>query len=319
MINIIFCIISIMKEFIKKIAVNTFIFFLLLFLIEIIIYLLGIWEIKEIPKFHRGVKHFNYDLDYYPNKNFQMQRNPEGLEYKGKKPILIFGCSFAYGFHLKKEQIFSYKLSHLIKRTVYNQAFTGWGIQHMLYQTRMEKLYKKIKEPEYVIYIYIDDHLKRLYYNNFGTYNLLSDNFNLRYKEKNGKLERLQSNNFLVNQIKRLYISGRIQQYYVKYFVLRKSNKKSCTDFALKHFIEAKEEMQKHWKDTKFVIFSYFYFDEEEKIMASKLKENGFIVFDSSELTKENIFSKDYMFEDSHPNEKAWDLLTPLIVKKLEL
>ena len=38
-------------------------------------------------------------------------RKPEGLQYKGK-PILLYGCSFAYGEKLKRKDTFSSQLAN---------------------------------------------------------------------------------------------------------------------------------------------------------------------------------------------------------------
>ncbi len=48
------------------------------------------------------------------------------------------------------------------------------------------------------------------------------------------------------------------------------------------------------------------------------LKENGFNVISAPEITNNKILSKKYAIPyDGHPNEEAWNLLTPLIAKKL--
>lgn len=75
---------------------------------------------------------YNYKLNSFNYENEKIaMRNPEGLNYK-KLPIILFGCSFTYGDGLNNNQTFSYKLSHLAKRPVYNRAECGWGVQHML-------------------------------------------------------------------------------------------------------------------------------------------------------------------------------------------
>ena len=90
-------------------------------------------------------------------------------------------------------------------------------------------------------------------------------------------------------------------------------------DFAVKHFINAKQEMQKHWKNTKFVVLFYDEIINDEYIK-DKLKENNFIILDANELTDENLATKKYLTQDKlHPNEKAWDILVPKITKELNL
>lgn len=305
---------------------NILLVILFLFIIEVIIWFQENEYLKELGvlpnsiqrlKFHPGIKNFEFDPKTFPKPENGWGRPVEGIEYN-KKPIVIFGCSYAYGFSLNNEQTFSYKLSKLAKVPVYNRAWTGWSIQHMLYQTKLDELYKQIPEPEYVIYVYINDHIRRLYLLTFSSWNILADEQNLRYKEKNGQLVEIKNNNPILRQIKRLYIVNKIHHIYVKNFILRKNNKKNCYKFAIKHFKESKKEMQKHWKNTKYVVF--FYEDgKENNYLKLYLKNLGFIIINKSDLTDEDLNSSKYLLKNHHPNENAWNLLTPLIIEKLNI
>ena len=87
--------------------------------------------------------------------------------------------------------------------------------------------------------------------------------------------------------------------------------------------------MNKHWgKDIKFVII--FYGSKTKMIRLSKLKKElenlGFIIIDINDLSDKNFASKEYQIGktefkdlDVHPNARAWEEITPLIVKKLKL
>jgi len=292
----------------------------------------------KIIKFHPGVKYFP---QIYKKECFQdyewSGRFPEGLYYK-KKPIVVFGCSFAYGFLLKNEETFSYKLSHLSKRPVYNRAYPGWGIQHMLYQVRDKEFYKIIPEPEYVIYIYQLDHLRRLYVKRFNDFALLSEYLYLTYIEENNKNlveEYKYKKNHHLNIIKRSYLYNKIYEILLSklfysivnnhdennFLIKNITNSKKLdninTNFAFLHFISAKEEMQKHWKNTKYIIFSYddYYFHEE---FLKRLSDNGFIVLKANDLTNENLLSSEFIQKDGiHPIGKVWDILTPKIIEKI--
>lgn len=313
-----------MKKNIIFISINLFLIFIILFLTEIIIWNKENSFLKSINvfppsiqklKFHPGIKNFSFNPDLFPNPSEGWGRAPEGLEYNNK-PIVIFGCSYAYGYNLSKEQTFSYKLANTTMRPVYNRAWTGWSIQHMLYQTRLEKFYKQIPEPEYVIYVYLNDHLRRLYLMSFAAWNILAEEQNLRYKEKDGHLIQIQNKNPLLRQIKRLYLTNELHRMYVEKYILK--NHKKCYDFALKHFIESKNEMQKHWKNTKYIIL--FYNDtSDNKVFKTNLEKNGFIIIDSSDLTDRNLKDEAYMMPNEHPTEAAWDLLVSPIVKELNL
>lgn len=91
------------------------------------------------------LKYYDWDEHYPYIVKFNM-RKPFGTQYK-KEPIAVFGCSYAYGYKLKEEQSFGYKLSEYTKRPVYNRAYSGLGIQHMLYQLEREDFIRKFLSP----------------------------------------------------------------------------------------------------------------------------------------------------------------------------
>ncbi len=301
--------------------INISAIFLLLFAIEIIIWnqenqtlrKLGNLKITDnnIP-FHAGIIPFKLDLNTFPEtKEYEYGRQPDGLEYKNK-PIVIFGCSYAYGHFLDKEQTLSYKMSHQAKVPVYNRAYSGWGIQHMLYQVKRELFYEKVPEPQYAIYVFIPDHINRLYFNFFVLFDTLLEKFNLRYKEKDGKLYEVTHNNKLLNQFQRLYLVNKINQH----IIIKTQKTEKHYNFALKHFIESKEEMQKHWKNTKYVVLFYTT-RPNDYILKNKLKENDFIVLDAEEITNTNLWDDKYMRKDIHPTEDAWNIIVPKLIENL--
>ncbi len=315
-----------MKKIFTTILINILVFILLLFLIEV-----GIWawenetlrrnndffRQKGILKFHQGIKTFHLDPRYFPTPENGWGRAPEGLNFTSK-PIVFFGCSFTYGMNLEKEQTLPYKIAYLAKRPTYNRAYSAWGVQHMLYQTKLEEMYSQLPEPEYAIYTMMHDHFRRLYIITFMRGQMLNEDFNLRYKEKDGKLYEIKHKNHLYNFIKRLYLTNVLFNHYVEKIKLRPENGEEYTNFALKHFVESKEEMQKHWKNTKFVVYFYDY-HENYDLLKNKLEKEDFIIIDNKDLTNEDLTAEKYMFADYHPKEAAWDLLVPKLVKELKL
>ena len=316
-----------MKNILGKLLLNLLILSLLLFTCEIAVWITennNLLKQKDemrlnngMFKFHSGIKHFKLTDSYFSDKNYCITRPPAGLNFT-KKPIAVFGCSYAYGYRLNNEQTLSYKLSQLSRRPVYNRAYPGWGIQHMLFQAKLPILYNQVPEPEFVIYIFMNDHLRRLYLLTFMSNNMLNENFNLRFKEKNNSLVIADDFNPFINFFRRLYITNELDFLFVKYITLRKSNENNYYNFALKHFIESKKEMQKRWKNSKFVIFFYNDLYSENKLK-EKLENEGFIVLGNYDLSNENLSDKKYLSDDYHPKEDAWNLLTPLLVKKLNL
>lgn len=323
-----------MKKFFKTLFINILIIICLLFVLDIFTWgfenyiinknngnYIGIWPIP----YHPGVKIFNPDFRYFPNPSNGWGRTPEGTKYS-KKPIAIFGCSYAYGHYLKNEETFSYKLAHLAKRPVYNRAVVAWGVQHMLYQAQSPILYEQVPEPEYVMFVMMFDHLRRLYSRSFSSGHLLNEERYLRYKEFNGGLvpkkdvEVHSITGFIKNILDRAYLTGKIQQIYVEKYLIDDKNYDSYSKFMLKHFLQSREKMQEHWKNTKFVILMYDYFNSNDSDFRKLLEDNGFIVINLQELTQTDLNAKEYKLEnDPHPNAKAWELITQKLIQKLNL
>ena len=308
-----------MQKFLKILSVNLIILILIMFTAELVLWYRENKNLQEagvltpamkMIKFHDGIKTNRYDFNTFAIKN-GWGREPEGLEYSDKKPIVVFGCSFAYGYQLDKNQTFSHKLSALAHRTVYNRAFTGWSIQHMLYQTKLPVLYKNINEPEYVIYIFIKDHIRRLFLYSFSSFNILNEEFDVQYLLKNGKLVEENNDNMLLNQFKRLYFVNILHHYYVNKYMWDKNDK--TYNLAFHQLLEAKNEMQKRWKNTKFVILMY---DDNNQDFIKQLRKIGYIVIYLPDLVQKNLADEKYMY-NKHSKEAAWDIIVPKVIEKL--
>lgn len=311
----------------KTIIVNLLIIIILFFSADFICYLIvyNKWVNfskntgRELPEFKYTLKLNGFDKRYPEIKKYSF-RKPVGLNYK-KKPIIFFGCSYAYGYTLKDNQILSYKISKLSKRPVYNRSACGWGIQHMLYQLRRNDFYEEVKEPEYIIYIYIPDHLSRLFLFVMNTPSSYNDIY-LRYENINGEIKQAKQKNMSFSGFSSLKEYKNMQA---------KKKERSASDFdnnfnlmkAL--FMESKNEAKKRYPNAKFVIFKYInqYNDSYTNTTRwNELKKDGFIIFDQKELTGEYLSQDQYVFKpvvDLHPSEKAWDIIAPKLVKKLKL
>ncbi len=219
-----------------------------------------------------------------------------------KKPILIFGCSFAWGSDLEENQTISYKLGQATKRPIYNRARMGWSVQHMLYQLQQDEFYKIVPKPEYIIYICIGGHEIRL---NTPVSPTFPNCYYIFYKMKNDKLI----------QKKRTFYSDK---FLFQHFINNKYPKSNITDM-LPYFKEAKNIVEKKWgKDVKFVIL--FYERMENEKLLSELKKLGFIMINEDEMPIKADNVKYHLSEtDNHPNEKAWDEIVPFLVKRLKL
>ncbi len=262
-----------------------------------------------------------YDLDkYFTGKNnIYSGRLPDGLEYNEKIPIVIFGCSYAYGQYLNSNQTFSHKLSEQLQRPVYNRSVPGGGFQQMYMQSVSDKLYKTIPFTDTIIYVMISDHYRRtkLQYFDMLDYHVIPV-----FKIKDGNLVMLDYKNNLKNFFRSLYIVKLINHFYAEKCDKNLNNKDLITDEILLYFIKSRNEFQKRYgSELKFYVLFYEdwnipYADELRK----KLTEKGFIVASTIDMTKENLQLSEYRMPDNyHPTEAAWDLLTPLIIEQFNL
>ena len=285
-------------------------------------------ERRQTPEFH----YFLTEPSGYFINDFDIAYRPSvGTEYK-KTPISLFGCSFAYGQYLDENEIFSALLSKYLKRPVYNRAFPGWGLQHMYFQTKeIDKtdFYSKVPYSDTVIYILMYDHYYRALIK--GSYDTLDDSFYIHYKYNEKQKTLLLDNfkNIFLNLLKSSYLFKYLNENYTYKYIDNPKNKDFITDMALCYFIETRKELQKKWgKPFKFIIFIYDYPPKDdpdnnilkyEDLLVNKLKEQGFIVVITGELTNIDLSTEEYRQDNDHPTAKAWQLLTPLLIEKLNL
>ena len=314
-----------------------FIFVGLFFLLEYSIYKVY-HNIESKIFFNVNDEKFKYTIKY-PDKIYYLKdffnknnlidireefgRNPDGLEYKNKTPIIIFGCSFAYGAYLKYDQTFSYKLAHLLKRPVFNRSFRGESFEFMYYQVadkiNSSFFFNDVPPSDEVIYILIPDHFRRSFVfidNICGT----SQRLHYSYKNKTFYLENY--NNKFFNLLKSFYITKLLNNLYVNKYLFSDKNIDKVTDIVLQYFIYTRKILQERWnKDIRFTVIFYCVNNNKHAMsLRKKLEKNNFIVIDTNELTDENLYSEKYLADDgAHPSEKAWELLTPLIIKRLNL
>lgn len=303
-------------------------FLVLFFICEFTIYYMAL---QAYPKNYKPpFKYFTsnpaikYDSfkDFFNGKDEHKGRAPDGLEYKNKKPIVLFGGSYTYGYNLKKEQTFSYKLAHILKQPVYNRSVTATTLPHMLLQLSTEDFYNEIPTPEKIIYVFTENHFEALYKD--GRFDIADDRLYLHYTLKNGYLEKDSYDNPYKNFFKSLYFVNYIKQKFWKKYIIEKKNVNNITDYTLQFFLQSRTEIQKRYHyEPEFIVF-FFHFSKRNLLLKNTLKQkltaNGFKVIDKEDITNEDLFNNKYRIspKDFHPNEKAWDLLTPLIAEKIK-
>lgn len=318
------------KKKILIILTNIFLIILTFFIIDYFAYKhYAEIFLKKMPEIWQ-VEPYSYKVTFPPDmqdfgnyfdgrSNLGGGRKPDGLNYTDSMPLVIFGCSYAFGQYLNPNQTFSYKLSELLKRPVYNRSTPGASFSFMYRQALTDDFYKTIPECDTVIYIMMPDHARRIYLNYFDVTNLC---IIPQFKQKKDKLILKNYNNKFLNFINSLYIAKILNHNYAEKMYEDPKYADKTTDFILLHFKLTKEELEKKWnKKVNFYVILYEDYDISNKDkLREKLETNGFHVISTKELTNENLSNEKYMMQDNHhPTEAAWDLLTPKIIEKLEL
>ena len=260
---------------------------------------------------------------------FYEERVLFGEEYIGKKnPIIILGCSYAYGHGLYKEDTFPYILSELTQRPVFNfSRCAGDAFKSIdnLYQYISADSERKnlIASAEYVIYVYMADHINRYLFNN------PENEYNLRFLPS--KFEK-----FLTKLYSVRFITGKIRYYIYSHDY---PNTLGSEKLLKKFLINMNKHVKTFAPKSEFIIVLYDEkfcpetrsFDNSAiKYMTKMINSDvwnefaekyGAKVVHTKDLTgiyfdKEYKLDGDFAHSGWHPNRKAWDLLTPLLIKE---
>lgn len=296
-----------MKKF-KILIFNLVILIFIFCFAEFLAYKQACLYFENPPQY--SLKKENYSLENLKNN----MRAPFGLEYK-KAPVLIYGCSYAYGFALDDAETLGYKLSKLTKRPVYNFAVSSKGLQDTLYLLRHDE--KVTPEPQYVFYVFINDHLRRMYVN----CNKIDNIKYLKYKNKNGKLVE-DVNKFEFSE--RFYITRAVKNAF--YYLLKKPLENQIYNLAKLYLISVKEEINQKYPNAKFIVIDYENGGSSFLTYSRKkdLEKNGIEVISLNKVFHNKLKSDKFrnavqkdMFR--HPNGDAWSLVVDYIVQEYNL
>ncbi len=258
-----------------------------------------------------NVSAFSYDTE------FMRPDTPNNVS--NLSPIVTIGCSFVYGTGLLDEDTFAARLQRYTHRKVYNRGMYRWGVQHVLYQLTNDEFFTKIRPPEYIIYVFIDDHIRRMHINFFDKE--FSDKY-LQYEKYNGALIQKNPNVELLDYLKVTLLYKIVQNE-----IIKRNNPDDEFDLLKLYLLESKKQVNRLYKNkgTKFVIIKYPNVDLHgykhfETNRWKELEKQGFIIIDFDDKIKKTLVKPEYLVEDGmHPSEKAWDLVIPLIVNKLSI
>lgn len=314
-----------MKKFGKIISVNLLLLCVVLIFLEFFCYLFAMIDLHKMVgpsnKQHRTLYNYRiklYNYDVYFDKLIRHSFKCFGGEKSKKKPIVVMGCSYAFGQGLKEKQTFCYKLSKKANRPVINWSIGGGCIQHGIIIFQDTNIPDGIKEPEYVIFVYNSLlHIPRLYYHFYSSsmVNYVYPSFIKVDNHLKRRKDELFSGFYLKKMIEKIKI----------YNIENKKYNDENWQFVLMHFLTLQEEIHKRWQNTKLVVLFYDQFEDDnikafdEKLIA-ELQKNGIIVVRTKDLTGKYLTEGYFISEnDIHPNEKAWDEVVPKLVVKMKL
>lgn len=266
--------------------------------------------IECYKKFYSGNtdKNFLYNQYILGKDNFF---KPVINETSDKKPILLFGCSFVYGHNIPQDSTFPEVLGRYTKRPVYNRARHGFGVQQMLFQLEDKTFYDIIPQPEYIIYTFIGDHIRRMY---IPSVIMVKEYNDIWYKKEQDHLTLKKQNKFTKEFICGLKIKNLL---YNHNLYLNNTGQKE--EFLKMHLLTAKKYVDENWPGTKFIILGYLDTKSLNNIKAD-LEKAGFIVINRNDIAPFDDFDTKYCLSktDVHPNEKAWEYIVPALMREIE-
>ena len=232
-----------------------------------------------------------------------------------KGSIIIAGCSFADGQELDEQNRFHSVLSDASGRTVYNFGFPSasinWIYKRLLLDNKSSSEYNN---PEYFIYVYIPDHIRRLF-----SFETQTSTANIRYKIKNGRLEETKS---IIDVLYPLFSIKKL----ARYITAKETNEEVKNNLPLfnKLMFETKKLADEKYNHPKFILLDYPQLDNDDGLSEQEIKTlggAGIIYINVEELIGHELINREEYFvsDKIHPNERAWQEIAPALAKRLEL
>lgn len=291
-----------MKKTFKIIFVNILsiiIIFAVFEYIALFTFLKMYWGTDTICDFAKAVYTFHYKNLYFNDYEF---REPS-LQNEKQNTVLLLGCSYTYADSLSENETFSYKLADYTNYNVYNYGISGGSPREALYILDSGYLNDKITNPEsvkYVIYTFIDDIIRRVYYNNRPVVPWYK-------RTAEDGLEYIKYSPLL---------RFRILQ---NYNVYKYNNKVYDLEILKLYFTEMNRKIKAKFPNAQFIILNY---DNSQCSVLEDLKvKHNIPVINTFDILNFDICKPEYQIseDENHPNAKAWDIIVPALAKELNL
>ena len=254
------------------------------------------------------------------NLSYKIIKSPFAFD-KNKKPIILMGCSFAYGTPLFENETLAYKLQDYSHRKVINLAYPTEGIQHVLYKIQHDEEFdKNINDAKYVVYIFMTDHLRRMYSDYFS---IFEKNKSLKYKKTKNGLELVDPDIVTAaDWIKTTYTGRKFNDFL---YTLKSNNEKF--DLLKLYLEECKKSIESKNPNCKMVVVVYNSSKSYIKNISSfrterwkELEDEGFKVINLDKNEYNYLAEREYVANDElHPSEKAWEKISHILINELNL
>ena len=313
----------------KIILCNLLVFFFLFCIVEFVSYLYIKFDAKEyVDNYNKTAKSANLPLltqKYAPVKiAAQEYDNFRPIKYgnKNKPSILFFGCSYMYGSLNEDNETLPYFVSERTGRTTVNRGVPGGCIYNMFHDLNGKKFYEDIKDVpkiDYIIYLWINDHLNRIAnpytstvaYDNYPYYEVKSD-----WIYKDGKLIEIPVKKWKL-PFYALYCTKAWHYLYAQNFAFEDRNEKM-----LRYFIVARDICKDKFPKAKFVVIEYKdgSFSNMQPELKNELMKNNIQVLNAEDLAGHELESDKWRASDKeHPNSKAFSDVADGLIKQLKL
>lgn len=131
-----------------------------------------------LPSFHREASFDNiiFDVQYtFDDKGWRKRptANPDA-----ENDLLLFGCSYAFGFGLEDEQTWAWQLANALGPNwrLENYSANGYSANHMLCMLEHELIKTPQGQNRYALFLALDQHLRRNeFFSNTPHYELTSN------------------------------------------------------------------------------------------------------------------------------------------------
>lgn len=235
------------------------------------------------------------------------RKTPENYNEK-KGAITFFGCSFTFGYGLNDKETLPWRVSELTKRKTYNVSFPGFGTQQMLLNLQSNDFIKKVPKSDLFIYVFMRDHIPRLY----GPPFIDPDMYYPKFELLGNKLSYINpSNNYIENRALRKRLNE-IDFLKMKHTDL---NDKKAIELYVRILEESQKDIKKMYPNARFVVFDIDNCDDIDKLV----RKNGIEVIELKDIFPESYYPKYIIKYDCHPNANFWKIISPKLVKKLAL